>query len=153
MGDGRWYCRLERSLLDWSDTVNNSVVGGLFAGKCSSKSGAPPIPVVESSLARGGEPALVGRFAWSLRASTLPALCFSCVSEVPGSVELVHETSATQPVDGVWGGVGAAWPGVASWATITPLLLPFVCWAKSELLVGDKLGNDNPLPLSMVTLW
>nr|BAD10584.1 unknown protein [Oryza sativa Japonica Group]BAD10793.1 unknown protein [Oryza sativa Japonica Group]BAD10825.1 unknown protein [Oryza sativa Japonica Group] len=73
-------------------------------------------------MARGGELALVGRFAWSSRASTLPALCFSCVGEVPGSVELVHETSATQPVDGVWGGVGAA------------------CLAGC-----GKLVNDNPL--------
>uniref|UniRef100_A0A0E0D5W5 Uncharacterized protein n=1 Tax=Oryza meridionalis TaxID=40149 RepID=A0A0E0D5W5_9ORYZ len=82
------------------------------------------------------------------KASTLPVLCFSCVGELPGSVELVHETSATQPVDGVWGGVGAAWLGLASWR-----FFGWVCWGKSELLVGDKLGNDNPFPLSMVALW
>uniref|UniRef100_A0A0E0HZQ7 Uncharacterized protein n=1 Tax=Oryza nivara TaxID=4536 RepID=A0A0E0HZQ7_ORYNI len=97
-------------------------------------------------MARGGELALVGRFAWSSRASTLSALCFSCVGKVPGSVELVHETSATQPVDGVWGGVGAAW-------LVGFLAFLWVCWGKSELLVGDKLGNDNPFPLSMVVLW
>uniref|UniRef100_A0A0D3HBI8 Uncharacterized protein n=1 Tax=Oryza barthii TaxID=65489 RepID=A0A0D3HBI8_9ORYZ len=28
-----------------------------------------------------------------------------------------------------------------------------VCWGESELLVGDKLGNDSPLPLSLVALW
>uniref|UniRef100_A0A0E0AKZ8 Uncharacterized protein n=1 Tax=Oryza glumipatula TaxID=40148 RepID=A0A0E0AKZ8_9ORYZ len=28
-----------------------------------------------------------------------------------------------------------------------------VCWGESELLVGDKLGNDNPPPLSLVALW
>uniref|UniRef100_A0A0E0QDR5 Uncharacterized protein n=1 Tax=Oryza rufipogon TaxID=4529 RepID=A0A0E0QDR5_ORYRU len=36
-GYGRWYCHLERSSLGWSDTVNNSVVGGLITNKCTSK--------------------------------------------------------------------------------------------------------------------
>lgn len=54
-----------------------------------------------------------------------------------GLVELVHEIPTTQPVDGVWGGVGAAWPGVASWATITPLPLLFGSFVGVAVLLAS----------------
>uniref|UniRef100_I1PCX4 Uncharacterized protein n=1 Tax=Oryza glaberrima TaxID=4538 RepID=I1PCX4_ORYGL len=104
-------------------------------------------------------------------------LCFEFLASVKCLVwwSSVHKTTVMLPSAGVWGGVRAAWPGVASWATITPLLLLsgsfvgvavqlaswHVCWVgvlwggggSRSCLSSDWLGNDNPLPLSSVALW
>uniref|UniRef100_A0A0E0LZS4 Uncharacterized protein n=1 Tax=Oryza punctata TaxID=4537 RepID=A0A0E0LZS4_ORYPU len=69
-------------------------------------------------------------------------LCFDCSCGCEFGAEVVHETPATQPFVGVWGGVGAAWPGVASLATITPLLFllgGFLVWLCVGVLGESKL--------------